>query len=235
MLAIELNETAAEKGFDQYETVSFMLAFVQSLPYTSDNVTTGYDEYHRFPLETLVDDGGDCEDTAVLFGTFVLEIGYGVVYINYPNHLAVGVQGKDLLGYYFTFNDKKYYYCETTGDGWEIGDIPKQYVDGTARIYSPSTSVQYVIKSVPSPLPIIGSPYEPTPTPQPTSTPIPTPHPTLTTAPNPTHTTSPPNFGPTSSPTPSPTIAEFPSMISFFLLAVMISVSLLVYHRKYKR
>lgn len=71
-VAKKLNETAAEEGFDSYEEVSFVLAFVQSLPYTSDSVTSGYDEYPRFPIETLVDGGGDCEDTAILFAAFTL-------------------------------------------------------------------------------------------------------------------------------------------------------------------
>jgi len=33
-------------------------AFVQSLPYTSDLVTTGYDNYPRYPIETLIDMAG---------------------------------------------------------------------------------------------------------------------------------------------------------------------------------
>jgi len=45
MLASKLNESATEEGLGVFETVSFVLAFVQSLQYTSDNVTTNYDEY----------------------------------------------------------------------------------------------------------------------------------------------------------------------------------------------
>ena len=35
-LAGKLNETSVERGYSSFETVSFVLAFIQSLPYTSD-------------------------------------------------------------------------------------------------------------------------------------------------------------------------------------------------------
>ena len=60
ILAQKLNETTTTLGYNSFDQVSFVLAFVQSLPYTSDNVTSAYDEFPRFPIETLVDDGGDC-------------------------------------------------------------------------------------------------------------------------------------------------------------------------------
>jgi transglutaminase-like putative cysteine protease len=95
-LAQKLNETATQQGYNSYDQVSFVLAFVQSLPYTSDNVTEGYNEYPRFPIETLVDDGGDCEDTSILFASLTLEMGYGTVYINPPDHYAVGILGNKI-------------------------------------------------------------------------------------------------------------------------------------------
>lgn len=144
-VANKLHEAASQKGYGAYETVSFMLAFVQSLPYTSDYVTKGYDEYPRFPIETLVDDGGDCEDTAILFATLVLIEGYGTVFVSLPNHLAVGVLGSsDIAGSYYTYNSGRYYYCETTGDNWGIGDIPSQFEGVSAYIYPINLNSQYV-------------------------------------------------------------------------------------------
>jgi hypothetical protein len=146
-VAEKLEEAASQKDYEPYDQVSFVLAFVQSLPYTSDSVTSGYDEYPRFPLETLVDNGGDCEDTSILFATLTLIMGYGAVYINPPEHYAVGVLGNNLQGSYYTYNDKTYYYCETTGDGWEIGEIPPEFKDEKARIYEIKEYQQYVPKS----------------------------------------------------------------------------------------
>jgi hypothetical protein len=146
-LTDKLTQISNEQGFSEYEKVSFTLAFVQSLEYTSDDVTTGHDEYPRFPVETLVDDGGDCEDTSILFATMVKQMGYGAVFINPEGHYAVGVLGEDSLeGYYWNYptgSDNRYYYCETTGVGFEIGELPDDYVGQTAHIYPIYESQQY--------------------------------------------------------------------------------------------
>jgi hypothetical protein len=143
-LAQKLNETTNELGYNSFDQVNFVLAFVQSLPYTSDSVTTGHDEYPRFPIETLVDDGGDCEDTSVLFASLTLIMGYGTVYINPPNHYAVGILGNDLKGTYWTYQNKTYYYCETTGNGFKIGQLPDEFQGQTAYIYGIDESKQFV-------------------------------------------------------------------------------------------
>jgi hypothetical protein len=123
------------------------LAFVQSLPYTSDNVTEGYNEYPRFPIETLVDDGGDCEDTSILFATLTLIWGYGTVYINPTDHYAVGILGNGLHGTSWEYpqgSNKTYYYCETTGDGFKIGQLPDEFAGQSAYIYPIDQSTQFV-------------------------------------------------------------------------------------------
>jgi hypothetical protein len=142
-IANKLHDAASEKGYEPYDEVSFILAFVQSLPYTVDSVTAGYDEYPRFPLETLVDDGGDCEDTSILFATILLILDYDVVFISPPEHLAVGVWGTELSRYHYTYNDRTYYYCETTSNGFRIGDIPSDYLDISVTIYSINPNNQY--------------------------------------------------------------------------------------------
>lgn len=143
LVADKLHEAAIEKGYDAYDEVSFVLAFVQSLPYTSDTVTAGYDEYPRFPIETLVDGGGDCEDTSILFATVALILNYDTVFISPSYHVAVGVWGTNLHGYYYTYHDRTYYYCETTGENWRIGDIPNEYQGTSVYIYSINQNRQY--------------------------------------------------------------------------------------------
>jgi hypothetical protein len=175
LLADKLNETTTKLGYSSFDKVSFVLAFVQSLPYTSDSVTTGHDEYPRFPIETLVDDGGDCEDTAILFATITTIMGYGTVFINPPDHLAVGVLGNNLHGTYWTYNNRTYYYCETTGKGFKIGELPVEFKDQSAYIYPIDQSHQYstnleVTPIGPSPTLSLNTPT-PTLGPNPTSSP----------------------------------------------------------------
>ena len=143
IVADKLHETTVKKGYEAYDEVSFILAFVQSLPYTSDSVTTKYDEYPRFPIETLVDGGGDCEDTSILFATIVLILDYDAIFVSLPTHVAVGVWGTDLNGYYYTYSGRTYYYCETTGENWKIGGLPDKYQNTEANLYSIDQTNQY--------------------------------------------------------------------------------------------
>lgn len=136
-LVDEIRKAARQEGFDELETVEFAANFVQSLPYTPDSVTVPYDEYPRYPIETLVDNGGDCEDTSILMASLLNRMGYGVVLIIFPgSHCAAGVLGGEgIYGTYWEHNGRKYFYLETTNIGWGIGDIPKEYKGATAHIF----------------------------------------------------------------------------------------------------
>jgi len=140
-LALELKDCADNEGWSSFELVSFTLAFVQSLEYTSDSVTTGYDEYPRYPIETLVDEGGDCEDTSVLFATLIqadpidIDAVLLILPADSPEHMAAGVAGgSGTQGAYYEYDGRNYYYCETTGEGWMVGDIPNDYRYVTVQI-----------------------------------------------------------------------------------------------------
>jgi hypothetical protein len=136
LLVEKIQKAAQEAEFTEYETIEFAAAFVQSLPYTVDSVTAPYDEYPRYPIETLVDNGGDCEDTSILLASIIEKMGYGVVLIMLPDHCAVGVKGgENIFGTYWEYKGSKYYYIETTGEGWEIGKLPEEYENASATIY----------------------------------------------------------------------------------------------------
>ena len=136
MLVGKIRNIAKGAGYTEFQTVEFAAAFVQSLPYTVDSVTTPYDEYPRYPVETLVDNGGDCEDTSILLASILDRMGYGVVLLNPPNHLGVGVKGSvNMSGSYWEHEGGKYYYIETTGQNWGIGQLPDKYKNTAASIY----------------------------------------------------------------------------------------------------
>ena len=130
-----LKKAGEDAGFSDSEVVYLVVSFVQSLPYTSDDVTTGFDEYPRFPYETFYDNGGDCEDTSILASALLQEMGYGVVLIELPEHVAVGVKcSEDFPGSYYWYDGSRYCYLETTGENWNIGKIPDEYKDKEAKI-----------------------------------------------------------------------------------------------------
>ncbi|WP_066635742.1 hypothetical protein [Desulfolucanica intricata] len=127
---------AQKNNYSEWDTINYMVAFVQSLKYVPDKVSTGHDEYPKYPIETLVDGGGDCEDTSILMASILQEMGYGVVLLGLPDHMAIGVKGADNLpGAYYTYQGVHYYYLETTGSNWSIGTLPDQYKNKQAKIY----------------------------------------------------------------------------------------------------
>lgn len=129
------SKKALESGYSDYEVVCLIINFVQSLDYVKDKVSTGYDEYPKFPLETLYDQGGDCEDTSILLASLIRELGYGTVLIVFDNHAGIGVQGESgAQGSYFEYNGTPFYYVETTGEGWNIGDIPDEIQNKNANV-----------------------------------------------------------------------------------------------------
>ncbi len=107
----------------------YILNFVQSLKYSQDNVTTGIGEYPRYPIETLVDQLGDCEDTALLAISLSeilgIESALVLLYEAFPDagHAApaFAVNGS---GSFYEVGETQYYYGESTGVGWEIGELP---------------------------------------------------------------------------------------------------------------
>jgi len=133
-IAEEFRKLADKKGWTVEQTANFTFAFVQCLPYTADDVATGADEFPYYAFETLVAGGGDCEDTTILSGSILLVLGYDVLALNPEGHLALGING-DFHGYYFEHNKRRYYYSETTGTGWKIGEIPEIYQDVPVILY----------------------------------------------------------------------------------------------------
>jgi len=83
----------------------------------------------RYPIETLFEKKGDCEDTAILGATLMKAAGLDVVLLllKFPGraHVAIGVKG-DFSGIYYSHNGKKYFYAETTCAA-PVGTIPENF------------------------------------------------------------------------------------------------------------
>ena len=101
--------------------------FVQSMLYEYDIEYIGLDEYPKFPIETIVDQRGDCEDTSYLLAALYKALGVDAVLVLLPGHMATAVPCEDCSGVYYMHKGKRYYYIETTGQGWNIGTIPEQF------------------------------------------------------------------------------------------------------------
>ncbi|MDD2954557.1 MAG: hypothetical protein PHC95_15640 [Parabacteroides sp.] len=127
-------KNTAKHELSEWDTVNMIISFVQNLDYISD----GYDEYPKYPLETLYDKGGDCEDTSILLASLLKELGYGCALIMFDDHMGVGIFGGDSVdGYYFEKYGHKLFYIETTAPGWQIGEMPEDYIGQSALIIFP--------------------------------------------------------------------------------------------------
>ena len=130
-------EQGSRNNFTDDQVALNVIAFVQAMPYTSDSVTTGSDEYPRYPIETLVDGGGDCEDSSILAAALLSEMGYGVVLLSPPGHMALGIKGSEnITGSYYEYNGSRYFYVETTSSGYKVGDLPYEFQGSKVRIYT---------------------------------------------------------------------------------------------------
>ena len=136
-LAEGLKSRATERGFDEEETANFVASFVQNLDYQSEE-----GEYPKYPVETLFDRGGDCEDTSILTAALLQAMEYDVVLLNFPpvppdeaGHMAVGVALPAIPGgYKYNFDGEDYYYLETTSVS-KAGEIPDNYRGRDPTIY----------------------------------------------------------------------------------------------------
>ena len=115
-----------EYGYSNYDTILHAIEFVQNLNYIDDVDGNGKEtEYPKYPIETLCDQGGDCEDTAILLAALMKEFGYGCIFIKFDDHIGLGVYGDESLeGAYYELDGKRYYYVETTKPNWDIGEFP---------------------------------------------------------------------------------------------------------------
>ena len=96
------------------------------MEYEDDLTYKGVIEYPKYPIETLFDQGGDCEDSAVLLAKMLKLLGYGAVLLVSEDHMAVGLQTSSNGN--LSLDGIQYYYIETTEPGWRIGDVPNDMV-----------------------------------------------------------------------------------------------------------
>ncbi len=90
--------SGATVGLDKTEVVNVLLRFTQTIPYMYDSESVGQEEYWKYPLETLYDGNGDCEDTSILFCAVGKAMGYDTALMLFSGHATGAISIID-MGY----------------------------------------------------------------------------------------------------------------------------------------
>ena len=144
-----LAEEFSRHAATEVDRVNLALSFVQSLPYAHDADSKGEDEYVRYPIETLVDGCGDCEDKVAFLTALFYEMEVDFILLVLPEHMAIGVHCDGVEAErYLLFNDKRYYYLETTMPNWAIGQIPEDYIASTIEVVPVDDTPSLLMKGV---------------------------------------------------------------------------------------
>jgi len=122
--------------YDSEEVINGLLSFTQAIGYKEEIF-----DLAQYPMETIFNQG-DCEDLSILFGSLVVSLGFEAIItiINFFDegegewfgHACVCVylnftptqHTSYPPSYSFIINSKDYWICETTYQGWMIGQLP---------------------------------------------------------------------------------------------------------------
>lgn len=104
--------------------IKFTALFIYScIKYDYDEYNSGR-EYWRYPLQTLIEKTGDCEDTSILMAAILDAAGYDSGIILLPGHAMCAVTTTDIP-------DKPEYECKRHSDVYSLDFYP---VETTGRI-----------------------------------------------------------------------------------------------------
>ena len=140
-IAAYINKMSQKQSLTPLEKIQFTLDFIQepNIRFVNNRDCKSinfYDDYIRYPDETLYDKEGDCNSKSLLAAMLFHVMGYNVLYMASRKfqHAAIGIEVSlvNLMeGWYGSMdsiekitvleNGKRYIYCETTGDRFIIG------------------------------------------------------------------------------------------------------------------
>jgi len=126
----QLRAIARRDGLDSDQYLELIAKYVQSITYDKKSYASGK-AVVRFPVQTVVDGKGLCEDKSLLLSALLAHEGYATALLSFApeNHMAVGVKGPGA-----TYGETGYLFVETTQPTY-VSEVPTEY-DGGMRLYS---------------------------------------------------------------------------------------------------
>jgi len=129
-LAYRLREMSRSRNLSRLQEAVLALSFAQgAIEYAYDKDTTALSDYPRYPVESLGDTVGDCEDKAILAACLLMYLERDVVLLDLPGHVALGIALDDMplphgQATSVQHQGRTYYFCEATAEGAWIGWAP---------------------------------------------------------------------------------------------------------------
>ena len=127
-LTAQFRKIRDDQGLSSDEYLELMAAYTQSLTYetTPDNPA-------KYPVETVVDGAGDCDDKSLLLAGLLSREGYKVALLSFSPeaHMALGVGSADSF-----YRDTGYAYLETTNLSY-VGVPPDELEGGVVLTSKP--------------------------------------------------------------------------------------------------
>lgn len=124
------------EGKSEVEAVNYLLHFIQhGFEYQTDGEQFGY-ERPLFGDESFFYPYTDCEDRAILLSILSADLlGLEAVLVEYDNHLSTAIHfNENVSGAYFQLDDGKYFCCDPTYIGADVGESMPGYADKSAKI-----------------------------------------------------------------------------------------------------
>lgn len=126
-------------GYSNDEMLLEVIHFIQSnFLYDHDDATYRVEDYPKYPIETVVERSGDCEDMSFLAASIIKGLGFGVALLLFEDegHCAIGIKGDEgLHGAHYEVDGESYYYIEVTSKGWEVGVVPNDTQYSSPKVY----------------------------------------------------------------------------------------------------
>jgi hypothetical protein len=130
-LLAESDKIRLQQKLSDDEYLEFITVYIQSLRYETREQNPA-----KFPVETVVDRAGDCDDKSLLLAGLLSREGYPVALLLFgpESHMAVGVGSDDYL-----YKNTGYAFVETTN--YSFVGVPTDKLGGNLTLYSDPTII----------------------------------------------------------------------------------------------
>ncbi len=123
----ELQNEAADQGYDEIQELTNIINFVRSIPENNTTLIENSGKPQKYLLDVLTTRDADIRELSNVALELYRITGYPPVLIKTKSHTAIGVPCSSCNGTYIEFAGMKYYYVEPAPGNYGIGEVPAQW------------------------------------------------------------------------------------------------------------